>query len=188
MLDLLMNEGAQWFTGVAFVASLMFAITVLLLFVGGDGGLDGGGDVDLPDGSGDGNASFKVLSLQGVVGFGMGWGWGGLVAFRNLGWTWNVSAVAGVVVGGLFVAMLWLGFKLVYGLAGDGNVHRRDAMGLTGTVTVAIPASGSGRVRVVIRNHQREFSATSRSIRIESHSAVRVVAVRDDGMLEVEPA
>jgi hypothetical protein len=187
MMNLLLTEGAQWFTGVAVVASLLFGVTVLLLFVGGDGGLDSGGDIDLPDGGGDGNSAFKVLSLQGVVGFGMGWGWGGLVAFRSLGWGWSASAIAGVVVGGLFVGLLWLGFKLVYSLAGDGNVYRRDAVGLVGTVTVAIPASGSGRVRVVIRNHQREFSATSRGERIELHSTVRVVAVRDDGMLGVEP-
>lgn len=188
MLNLLLTDGAQWFTGVAFVASLFFGITLLLLFVGGDGGVDVDTDFDVPDGGGDGNSSFKLLSLQGVVGFGMGWGWGSLVAFRSLGWSWNASAMAGVVIGSVFVGMLWLGFRLVYGLAGDGNVYRHDAVGHVGSVTVALPEAGTGRVRLVIRNRQREFRATGGGTAIPSQTAVRVMSVRDDGVLEVEPA
>jgi len=62
-------------------------------------------------------------------------------------------------------------------------------VGHTGTVTVAIPASGTGRVRVVIRNRQREYRATASGHQaIAPQSPVRVTLVRDDGMLEVEPA
>lgn len=189
MLDLLMTDGAEWFSGVAFVSSLLFGVTVLLMFVGGDGGLDTGADLDLdvPDGSGD-NASFKVLSFQSVIGFGMGWGWGGLVALRSMGWSWNAASVFGVAIGVIFLRMLYVGFRLVYSLNGSGNIRRADAVGHVGTVTVAIPASGHGRVRVVIRNRQREYRATAGSTAIASQAAVRVLRLRDDGVLEVETA
>jgi membrane protein implicated in regulation of membrane protease activity len=169
MFDLMLTEGAQWFTGAALVATLLFGVTVLLLFLGGDG-------------------AFKILSFQGIVGFSMGWGWGGLVAYRSLGWDWNLAALAGLVVGGIFLWMLWIGFKALHDLTGDGNVHAHETIGHEGTVTVAIPESGSGRVRLVIGRRQREFRAASHGHEIPSRRPVRVTAARDDGTLEVEPA
>ena len=190
MLDLLLTGGAQWFAGVAFIATLLFGVTVLLMFVGGDGGVDAGADLDLdvPDGSGSDTSSFKILSFQGVIGFGMGWGWGGLVALRSMGWSWNAAAVFGIAIGVIFLRMLWVGFRLVYSLNGSGNVRRAEAVGHTGTVTVAIPPSGSGRVRVVIRNRQREYRASAGGRAVAPQAAVRVTGMRDDCMLEVEPA
>ncbi len=185
MFDLMLTEGAQWFTGAALVATLLFGVTVLLLFLGGDGGL---GDVDVPDGADHGDGAFKILSFQGIVGFSMGWGWGGLVAFRSLGWDWNLAALAGLVVGGIFLWMLWIGFKALHDLTGDGNVHAHETIGHEGTVTVAIPESGSGRVRLVIGRRQREFRAASHGHEIPSRRPVRVTAAREDGTLEVEPA
>lgn len=189
MTDLLFADGAMWFTAVATTATLLFAITVLLLFVGGDGGIDLGGDLggdlDVPDGSGDG--AFKVLSFQGIVGFGMGWGWGGLVAFRSLEWSWPAAALAGVVTGLVFLWMLWIGFKALHDLTGDGNVHARDAVGHEGTVTVAIPETGSGRVRLVLGSRQREFRATANGRVVAARDTIRVLDARDDGTLEVEP-
>jgi membrane protein implicated in regulation of membrane protease activity len=191
MLDLLLTGGAEWFTGVAFLSTLLFSVTVLLMFLGGDGGMDADLDVDLdvPDGSGVDNTAFKILSFQGVIGFGMGWGWGGLVALRSMGWSWNAAAIFGIAIGAIFLRMLWLGFRLVYSLNASGNVRREDAVGHTGIVTVVVPESGSGRVRVVIRNRQREYRATAADHRaIAPQSSVRVTQVRDDGTLEVEPA
>lgn len=184
MYNLLLEDGAVWFTAVAFITTLLFALTVLMLFVGGDGGIDVGGDLDVPDGGGDGG--FKVLSFQGIVGFGMGWGWGGLVAYRSLGWDWSTAAIAGIATGLLFLWMLWLGFKALHDLTGDGNVHASDAVGHEGTVTVAIPETGTGRVRLVLGSRQREFRAASTGRPIGVRDDVRVVSARDDGTLEVE--
>jgi membrane protein implicated in regulation of membrane protease activity len=191
MLNLLLTGGAEWFTGVAFLSTLLFSVTVLLMFLGGDGGMDADLDLDLdmPDSGGADNSAFKILSFQGVIGFGMGWGWGGLVALRSMGWSWNTAAIFGIAVGAIFLRMLWLGFRLVYSLNGSGNVRREEAVGHTGTVTVAIPAAGSGRVRVVIRNRQREYRATAAGHQaIAPQASVRVTQVRDDGILEVESA
>lgn len=184
MSHLLLDDGAVWFTAVAVTATLLFAVTVTLLFVGGDGGVDLGGDLDVPDGSGDG--AFKVLSFQGIVGFGMGWGWGGLVALRSLEWSWSSAALGGLATGGVFLWMLWLGFKAMHDLTGDGNVTATDAIGHEGTVVVAIPESGSGRVRLVLGQRQREFKATAIAGDLASRTPIRVVAARDDGTLEVE--
>ena len=183
MLQFFLTEGAQWFTGVAVVATLLFAIAVLLLFVGGDAS----GDFDVPDGGDTGDTAFKVLSFQGIVGFGMGWGWGGLAAFRSLEWSWPASAAFGVATGLGFLWLLWIGFKALHDLTSSGNVRPADAIGLDGTVTVEIPQTGSGRVRVILGRRQREFRAMTSGEEIPSRSTIRVIAANDDGSLQVQP-
>ena len=179
--ELLFDDGAIWFFGIAAIASLLFILTIAMLFMGGDGGFD----ADTGDAS---DGAFKVLSLQGIVGFSMGWGWGGLAAFRNLDLTWPQSALFGLVIGTAFLWLLWLGFKAMHDLTGDGNIDPGDAIGTEGTVTIAIPSEGSGRISVVVRDRQREFKAVANGKAVATRTAIRVVASRGDGTLEVEPA
>ena len=181
MQELLFDDGATWFFGIAVIASLLFILTILMLFTGGDGGLD----ADVSDSS---DGAFKVLSLQGIVGFSMGWGWGGLAAFRSLDFSWSNSALFGIAIGGVFLWMLWLGFKAMHDLTGDGNIDPNDAIGAEGTVTIAIPTGGRGRISVVVRDRQREFKAVASGTALASRTSIRVVASRSDGTLEVEPA
>ncbi|MDG2022166.1 MAG: hypothetical protein P8J59_09475 [Phycisphaerales bacterium] len=181
MQELLFDDGAIWFFGVAAIASLLFILTILMLFVGGDGGLD----TDTGDAS---DGAFKVLSFQGIVGFSMGWGWGGLAGFRNLDFSWTQSALFGLVIGTAFLWILWLGFKAMHDLTGDGNIDPDDAIGAEGTVTISIPAEGSGRISVVVRDRQREFKAVAEGETIASRTPIRVIAARGDGTLEVETA
>ena len=122
MQELLFDDGAIWFFGIAAIASLLFILTILMLFIGGDGGFD----ADTGDAS---DGAFKVLSFQGIVGFSMGWGWGGLAGFRNLELSWAQSALFGLVIGTAFLWILWLGFKAMHDLTGDGNIDPGDAIG-----------------------------------------------------------
>jgi membrane protein implicated in regulation of membrane protease activity len=179
--ELLFDDGAIWFFGIAGIATLLFILTIAMLFMGGDGGLD----ADSGDAS---DGAFKVLSFQGIVGFSMGWGWGGLAAYRNLEFTWPQSALFGLAIGSAFLWILWLGFKAMHDLTGDGNIEASDAVGTEGTVTIAIPAEGRGRISVVVRDRQREFKAVSNGKAVASRTAIRVIASHGDGTLEVEPA
>ena len=181
MQELLFDDGAIWFFGIAAIASLLFILTILMLFIGGDGGFD----ADTGDAS---DGALKVLSFQGIVGFSMGWGWGGLAGFRNLELSWAQSALFGLVIGTAFLWILWLGFKAMHDLTGDGNIDPNDAVGVEGTVTVAIPTAGRGRISVVVRDRQREFNAVAGGTALASRTSIRVVASRSDGTLEVEPA
>ena len=181
MQELLFDDGAMWFFGIAVIATLLFILTILMLALGGDGGLD----TDTGDAS---DGAFKVLSFPGVVGFSMGGGWGGLAAFRNLDLSWSQAAVFGLGIGLVFLWLLWLGFKAMHDLTGDGNIDPEDAIGAVGTVTVAIPVEGRGRISVVVRDRQREFNAATNGIAVASRTPIRVVAFRTDGTLEVELA
>ena len=181
MQELLFDDGAIWFFGIAAIASLLFILTILMLFIGGDGGFD----ADTGDAS---DGALKVLSFQGIVGFSMGWGWGGLAGFRNLELSWAQSALFGLVIGTAFLWILWLGFKAMHDLTGDGNIDPGDAIGAEGTVTIAIPADGSGRISVVVRDRQRQFKAVAEGKAIASRTPIRVIAARGDGTLEVETA
>ena len=179
--ELLFDDGAIWFFGIAVIATLLFLLTILMLLLGGDGGLD----ADTGDAS---DGAFKVLSFQGIVGFSMGWGWGGLAAFRNLDFNWPQSALFGVGIGAAFLWILWLGFKVMHDLTGDGNIDPDDAIGSEGTVTVAIPSDGRGRISVVVRDRQREFNAVTDGMAVSPRTAIRVIGSRSDGTLEVETA
>ena len=181
MQEILFDDGAIWFFGIASIASILFILTILMLFMGGDGGVD----TDVSDGS---DGAFKVLSFQGIVGFSMGWGWGSLAAFRNLELSWTNSALFGVAIGAVFLWMLWLGFKAMHDLTGDGNIDPDDAIGAEGVVTIAIPTEGRGRISVVVRDRQREFKAVSDGTPVASRTPIRVIASRSDGTLEVEAA
>ena len=183
MYDTLFTEGASWFSGIAIVATIFFMITVLLLFMGGGDGMDGG--VDFDSGS---DSAFKVLSLQSVVAFAMGWGWGSIGAFRGFDWSWNASAGFGILTGAGMIWLLWLGFKAMHDLTGSGNIAIEETLGSEGQVTIDIPAEGSttGRIRLVVGERQRQYRAITKGDTIPSRSRIRVVATHPDGVVEVE--
>ena len=73
MQQLLFDDGAIWFFGVAAIASLLFILTIIMLFTGGDGGLD----TDVSDSS---DGAFKSKSAgSGSVTLALGAGEVGVV-------------------------------------------------------------------------------------------------------------
>ena len=187
MYETLFTNGASWFSGIAIVATFFFMITVLLLFMGGgesvDGGADMGGEFD-----GSSDSAFKVLSLQSVVAFAMGWGWGSIGAYRGFEWSWNASAGFGILTGAAMIWLLWLGFKAMHDLTGSGNIAIEETLGAEGQVTIDIPAEGktTGRIRLVVGDRQRQYRATTKGEAIPSRARIRVVATHPDGVVEVD--
>jgi hypothetical protein len=73
-------------------------------------------------------------------------------------------------------------------MAHEPKADRRTAVGRTGTVYMAIPAGGTGKVRVNVSGQSMTVDArSSGSGAVESFTNVKVVDVRDDGVLIVEP-
>jgi hypothetical protein len=101
MLDTLFGGNAAWFTIPALIGTGFFLLRLLFNVMGlGDGGLDGidGADVDMnsigdlvdadvddisPQDLTDSDYAFKLLSLQGVAAFCMGFGWGKVVGTNS---------------------------------------------------------------------------------------------------------
>lgn len=112
------------------LAALMFLISFFTDFDGGDA------DVSAGDGADTGMFSFRA-----VVGFFLGFGWGGYICQQTVGdimWSCGVGLAVGVVMF-ILVAML---IRMIYGLRSDGNIAPASLVGLSGTVYVTIPPHG----------------------------------------------
>ncbi len=195
MGDLLFGSPAAWFTVPAIVGTLFFSLRTALMFVGGgdldadvDFDVDAGVDVDLDADAGDSSEAFKLLSIQSIAAFLMGFGWGGLGALRGAGWSLVMSGAFGVAAGAGMVWLLGKLLSLIFRLQSSGNVSIQQALDMDGTVYTAIPAHGSGRgmVRVVIDERERFYKAVTNGGGLASSERVRVLEVNDDNSVTVE--
>lgn len=185
MPEALIADGAGWFTVPAVVGTVFFALRLILMMVIGDGGLD----VEIDGVDGDPSEAFKVLSIQSIAAFMMGFGWAGLAGMRAFGWDWLYSLMLAVAVGMAMVWILALLLKGVHDLQSDGNVRLESAVGTEGHVYANIPPHGSGRgqVQIVVNGRQRTYNAVSEGEAITSQTRIRVLRVNEDRSLTVGP-
>lgn len=196
MIDFLFAGHAPWFTVPAAVGTIFFALRLFFMLIGSDAqGLDL--DVDAGAGGGgdahaDSDHTFKVLSVQSVAAFMMGFGWAGLASFRGSNWGIAESIVVGLLGGAVMVWFLgWL-LKLVYDLQSSGNISIQSLVGRNADVYITVPERGAageraGRIRVVIDNRQRFYSAISTGPEIGRNARVQVVEVSGGSTLLVRP-
>ncbi|MEO1130530.1 MAG: hypothetical protein AAFX05_12610 [Planctomycetota bacterium] len=205
MLDTLFGGNAAWFTIPALIGTGFFLLRLLFNVMGlGDGGLDGieGVDVDVnsigdlvdadvddisPQDLTDSDYAFKLLSLQAVAAFCMGFGWGGLAGLKGFGWGIPESIGLGVVFAAASVWLLMWLMKLVYGLQVSGNVSIGSAVGHEGTVYIEVPGAreGTGRVRMQLDGRLRTLNAITEGDAIPSRIRVKVVGTNDDNSVTV---
>lgn len=161
--------------------SILLVQLVIHLF----GGAIGDNDLDLFEG-GDADASFKILSLQGLSGFFTMFGLVGLALL----WENQVApvfAAAGGFAAGLITPWV-MGriFGWVKGLQSSGTMQMKDALGLSGTVYTRIHKHKPGKVTVVVRQRLLTLEAcTDDESTLEQGDRVLVQAIEDDGSLRV---
>jgi membrane protein implicated in regulation of membrane protease activity len=173
------------------VGTVFFTLRTAMMLIGGDVDADvdvgvdvefDAADADMAAEGSDSTAAFKVLSIQAIAAFLMGFGWGGLGAFSGSGWSPTVSVLVALVAG---LAMMWvLGalLRFVYGMQSTGNVPMYQALEAEGRVYAQIPPAGAGKgeVRVVIGDRERYYKATSDGAALPTGARVRVVSVNED--------
>lgn len=194
MLETFLGGIAAWFTIPAVVGTLYFLIQMFFQGLGGDMDVDLDTDIDFDTDVGHHGAGhdFKVLSLQTLSAFFMGGGWMGLAAYRllDLGPTMAslIAVGSGVAVGWLLLTLL----RAVLRLQNSGNIELGEAVGLTGEVYIEVPEAGrgSGRVKLIIAEHQREYSAVQEGeVAIPTGTPVRIVRANSaSNTLSVERA
>lgn len=163
-----------------FVLRLLFA-----LFFGGDGDIDGGLDVDVHT-----DAAFGFFSLLSILAFFMGAGWMGLTC--RVDWQMGSLASAAAAAGFGF-GMMALASGLMFTARRLNQTVDYDlatAVGRTARVYMTVPekGGGTGRVEVDVSGRRKVLEAISAGDRLEAFSSVRVLSVRDDGILVVESA
>lgn len=148
--------------GFAIGGSVIFAITAISALFGIGGAESGDVDVDM-DGEIDivhpdsGIFDFKLISFRSILAFIAMFGWGGVV-FGEYGWKgFAVALACGLVTMGITAYLIMAILKLQQ----NGTRANASLIGKKGTVYLAIPAGGRGKVVLDLGDSTREITACS---------------------------
>ncbi|MBP7830573.1 MAG: NfeD family protein [Kiritimatiellae bacterium] len=174
----------KFYAACALFGALLFIVRTILMFLGHDDGVD----MDHPgDVSGDADASFKALSLQGLTAFFMMFGLVALAVSKQ-GGAHNLWAVLAGLAAGLFT--VWLIGRIFVGmkkLQADGTLRIESAVGQEGDVYLPLAPGKSGQVRVAVQGQLRVFDAvTEGSAELKTGTRIRVARVTGGNVLVVE--
>ncbi len=193
MLDELFSGNMLFFSVPAVAGTIFFTIRLVLMLAGLGGDDDALLDSPSLDADGadphDSTESFKVLSIQSIAAFLMGFGWGGLGGMRGAGWGFDMSLLTAVAGGvGMVWLLSWL-LNLAHKLQSSGTIPIRAAQDAKGEVYVTIPPKGQGfgQVRVVVNQRLRTYNADSvDESPLPTNTPIRVVRVNDNNTLTVQ--
>ena len=195
----------QVFAIFAAIGSILFVIQLVWMFIGGDMDADADVDADLDldvdadvgaevdagaadmdHGGGGSDASFKLLSYQGLTAFFMMFGLAGLAMSRGSGYGALLSLGVGMVVGSgsmLLVAKLYQFFK---NMQSSGTINLRNAIGEQARVYLTIKEDEPGQIEVSVQGHLKIYDAVSEDkIEIPTDARVRVVDVVSEKIMVV---
>ena len=148
--------------GFAIGGSAIFAITAISALLGLGGAESGDVDVDM-DGQIDivhpdsGIFDFKLISFRSILAFIAMFGWGGVV-FGEYGWKGFALAIGCGLVTMVITAYLIMS---ILKLQQNGTRANASLVGKKGTVYLAIPAGGRGKVVLDLGDSTREITACS---------------------------
>jgi len=156
-------------------------------------------DIDIhPDGldlhstdSVDGHSGFwlaGMLTVKAILGGITVFGLTGLATIQKM--SLPLSALLAVSAGGATMyAVGWL-INWMHGLNSDGTVDIRNAVGMTGSVYLTIPAqhAGVGKITLSIQGRQMEYEARTSGEKLPTGTIVEVVSLLGDDIVEVCPS
>lgn len=183
-----LNVSLQIFYGIGVLSTFLLCLQLVMILVFGGGGdtdfgdMDAGTHVDHPGG-------LKVLSTQTTVAFFLGFGWTGAIAI-NFGCSTVGASLWGVAVGSFFMVTIFYLMRSLYGLRHSGTLDYNNAIGVTGTVYLPVPANqaGAGKIEVMIQGRLTVVNAyTNSDKKLENRSRVKVIEQIDPHTLLVEP-
>ena len=130
----------KMFVGIGAVSSAVLTLQMVLAMFGGDmDGLDA--DVDIPD-AGEGGAS-GILSIRTIGAFFTGFGWSG-AAMLQAGYGTGAATFVGIVVGSIFMALIFYLMTYLHSLRQEGTINYANAVGKIGSVYLPIPPHRKG--------------------------------------------
>ena len=169
-------------------STTLFILRILLMIFGGDFGADADVDVGGAGDALDSTDSFGVLSLISILAFGMGTGWGGMMALYQFEMGSTGAFFVAILTGIIFMIAASSMMFYLKKLDSTPTSDPQTAVGKTGSVYMSIPAKGegAGQVEITVSGRKKVMPAVSESEAIESFKAVTVVSVRDDNVLVVK--
>ncbi len=184
----------QFLWGLALFSTVFFLIQTVMTLVAGDldADADMSGDVDLDmDGDahghhGDGDASFigQYFTIRNMVAFFLGFSWGGL-AFVEFDLGTPMVVVLAIATGLVFVAVVMGIMRGLAGLRHSGTLSLKNAIGVTGTVSISIPAkmAGDGKVSLVIQGRLTDLTAVTGGEELRVGATVRVAGLTGNRLI-----
>ena len=176
----------KMFVGIGTVSSAVLTLQMVLAMFGGD--MDGlEADVDIPD-AGEGGAS-GILSIRTIGAFFTGFGWSG-AAMLQAGHGTGAATFVGIVVGSIFMALIFYLMTYLHSLRQEGTIDYANAVGKIGSVYLPIPPhrKGIGQVEVLVQGRLKIVQAiTDNDKKIGNRVAVRVTELVDTQTILVEP-
>ena len=172
--------------GFAIGGSAIFAITAIAALFGMGGAESGDIDVDM-DGEIDivhpdsGIFDFKLISFRSILAFIAMFGWGGVVFGEN-GWKGFCIAIGCGLVTMVITAYLIMS---ILKLQQSGTRANASLVGKKGSVYLAIPAGGRGKVILDLGDSTREITASS-DVALEKGTPVITTALNAE-VFSVKP-
>ncbi len=183
--------------GIAIVMSVVFAIQMILTFIGigdTDADVDFVGDipdsVDMPDAHADTldtGGAMQLFTIRNAVNFLLGIGWGG-VCFSGVVHNPGLLALVALLCGSVLVAAFVVMLRQLLRLESTGSYRIQEAVGQSCTVYVPIPAArgGMGKVQISFQGSVQELPALTDGSALPTGAQVRVTQVIDSQVLLVE--
>ncbi len=193
-----LNAFEKVFLMCALVGGLLFAVRLVMMFVGG-GDTDG---ADIADGAGggdvhadvqadghqavDADAAFKLLSFQGITAFFMMFGLVGLAMSRGSGLHYLISLGGALAAGLLTVWVTDRLFRSFSKLQSSGTLNLKNAVGQEGKVYLTIKPDEPGKVQVTIQGRLMTLDAVGKDgAHIATDARVKVVELQGTNQLVV---
>lgn len=173
------------FACIAVPSTIVLIIQIVLSIIGFDGDLPEADASDLSDFAYD--DGLRMFTVRGIIAFLAVGGWTGLVLDDTMVyWLRCIIAFAAGVGAMLLVALL---LKLLMKLQNDGTMDISNAVGLTGTVYLTVPAErqGRGKVNVTFQDRYAEVEAvTDDTENLSYGTVITVVGVLDEQTLIIK--
>ncbi len=183
-----LNSGAQFYWAIAIFASVLQLFLILGTLLGGTFDSDHG-DAGPDTSSNDLSSGVKIFSFRVLIAFFVGFGWAGVLGHQQ-GMSTTSTAMASLVTGLIFMALLFATLRFLLSMRADGTLNYRNAIGTFGQVYVTIPAArtGPGQVELMLQGRLITASAvTDAPEPLAPYTPIEVVAVEGVTLLVVLP-
>lgn len=169
----------QMFWACAIAASLVFAVQMVLTFIGMDATDGADVDFDVSDGGTlDVGGPMSLFSFRSMINFLVGFGWAGVSLREVIPLTWLLIIVA-FLVGCVFGYMYVFLRRMLNKLESNGAYRLEDCVGKEADVYLRIPAAGKGRgkVQVSVGGSVHEVDAVTDGDELKTGSRVIISSV-----------